>query len=336
MQWQTLGHEWAANLLQQHVQQGQVRHAYLFCGPPGVGRRTLALRFAQALNCSQPLAPGLPCGECRACRQTWAMQHPDFSLLQAEREGGELKIEAVRTLQQTLSLTPYEAPRRIALLLRFHEANSSAQNALLKTLEEAPPSVVLLLTADAPELLLPTIVSRCEVLRLRPLPLAQAVIALRSLADMDEATAQLLAQVSGGRLGLALRLWQDPAQLQARTEGLQTLWELLHSSLGQRFAYAAACTRERPREDRGATRQELRRLFTLWAGFWRDVLLRSHGAHTPLTNPDWEQAIQQLAQRLPPTVAIQQLKALEQAIVRLPSANLQLLTEVVLLDLPRL
>jgi DNA polymerase-3 subunit delta' len=336
MEWQVLGHEWAANLLQQHVQQGQVRHAYLFCGPPGVGRRTLALRFAQALNCSNPPAPGLFCGECRACRQTWAMQHPDFSLVQAEREGGELKIEAIRTLQQTLSLTPYEAQRRVALILRFHEANSSAQNALLKTLEEAPPSVVLLLTADAPELVLPTIASRCELLRLRPLPIQQTATALRTLAEMDAPTAQLLAQISGGRLGLALRFWQDQAQMQARSVALQTLWDLLHSSLAQRFAYAAACTRERPREDRGAVRQDLRSLFTFWAGFWRDVLLRSQGAHAPLTNPDWQEPVEQLAQYLPPMVALQQLKALEKALARLPSANLQLLTEVILLDLPRL
>ena len=97
------------------------------------------------------------------------MQHIDLSVVQAEREGGILKVEQVRELQQTLSLMPYEAAYRVALLLRFQEANANAQNALLKTLEEAPARVVLLLTADSPESLLPTIASRCEVLRLRPL-----------------------------------------------------------------------------------------------------------------------------------------------------------------------
>ncbi len=336
MDWQALGHEWAAGLLQQHVQQGQVRHAYLLCGPPGVGRRTLALRFAQALNCLTPPQPGLLCGECRICRQTWAMQHPDLCVVQSERAGSELKIEAVRSLQQTLSLTAYEARRRVALLLRFQEATTSAQNALLKTLEEAPPGVVLLLTADAPELLLPTIASRCEVLRLRPLPVEQAAAALRRLGAADEPTAQLLAQVSGGRLGLALRLLQEPQRMRERAEGLQALWEMLHSPLGTRFLYAASLTRERPREDRGLLRGELRDLFTLWASFWRDVLLCSSAANTPLTNPDWQDAIQTLAQRISPAVALAQLRALEKALQRLSSANLQLLTEVILLDLPRL
>ncbi len=100
---------------------------------------------------------------------TVQQQFSDLSILQADTIGGEMKVDVVRELQHTLSLTPYESDRRIAVLLRFHEANENAQNALLKTLEEAPGKAVLLLTADTAENLLPTIVSRCELLRLRPL-----------------------------------------------------------------------------------------------------------------------------------------------------------------------
>ncbi len=90
-------------------------------------------------------------------------------MVQAEQAGGTLKVEQVRELQHSLSLAPYEGRYRVALLLRFEEAHPSAANALLKTLEEPSPQVVLVLTAESAESLLPTIVSRCEVLRLRPL-----------------------------------------------------------------------------------------------------------------------------------------------------------------------
>src|SRR5687767_3523231 len=136
--WNMLGHEWAVDMLYQHVARGEARHAYLFCGPPGLGRRTLALRFAQALNCETPIAAGIPCRECRNCKQIEAMRHPDMNVVQAEAEGGTLKVDQVREVQRALSLKPYQSKHRVALFLRFQEANDNAANALLKTLEEAP------------------------------------------------------------------------------------------------------------------------------------------------------------------------------------------------------
>src|SRR4030067_1091410 len=167
MDWGMIGHDWAVNLLAEHVAFGRERHAYLFTGPSGVGRRTLALRFAQGLNCIKPPVPGQPCRVCSACKRIELMHHPDLTVVEAEREGETLKIDQVRALQHTLSLTPYEARYRIALLLRFEEAHISASNAMLKMLEEPPAQVVVILTAKSAENLLPTIVSRCEVLRLR-------------------------------------------------------------------------------------------------------------------------------------------------------------------------
>src|SRR3972149_1375972 len=154
--WNLLGHEWAVDMLRRHVTRGELRHAYLFAGPPGLGRRTLALRFTRAINCPQPGAPGEPCGACRDCKQIEAMQHPDLSVVQAEAEGGALKVDQIREVRHAFSLKPYQAKFRVALFLRFQEANDNAANALLKTLEEAPAHAILLLTADTPEQLLPT------------------------------------------------------------------------------------------------------------------------------------------------------------------------------------
>src|SRR5574340_211366 len=107
--WNLVGHEWAVDLLRRHVANGEARHAYLFAGPPGVGRRTLALRFAMALNCSKPPAPGEFCGECRDCRQIAKMKHPDLVVVSPIVIYGKLKIERIRDSQRLLAFKPFQA-----------------------------------------------------------------------------------------------------------------------------------------------------------------------------------------------------------------------------------
>src|SRR5690349_7444119 len=167
--WEVFGHDWAVEMLQQHVAHATLRHAYLFSGPAGLGRRTLALRLAQALNCPTPSAPGVPCRQCRTCRQIEAGQNVDLMIIQAESEGGTLKVEQVREVQKFRSLKPYQSASNLRLLLRYRDATTHPQHALLQPLREAPTLGLLLLTADNSEQLRPTIASRCEIRRLRPL-----------------------------------------------------------------------------------------------------------------------------------------------------------------------
>ena len=320
-------------MLRQHITTGQLRHAYLFSGPRGVGRRSLALRFAQAINCTQPPAPGEPCRECRICRQIEAMQQADLNILQSAQEGDTLKVDNVRELQHMLSLAPYESNYRVALLLRFEEANESAQNALLKTLEEPNPRVVLLATADDPENMLPTITSRCELMRLRPMAPAVLSARLQDMRELEISQADLIAQIAGGRPGYALRLIDNPDLLAERQQAMQDCLNLLGLTRLERMSFVESMTKGRARAD---AKGDLRGELTAWLSFWRDVLLAGLEGASPLTNLDYQTEIEQVAARTDPQIAARLVTALEHSFVRLNNANLQVMLDNLLLDWPYL
>ncbi|HUI89719.1 MAG TPA: DNA polymerase III subunit delta' [Anaerolineales bacterium] len=325
--WDLLGNEWAVEMLQRQIVRGTLRHAYLFTGPSGVGRRTLALRLAQALNCTQAADSGIPCGQCRDCKQIEVMQHPDLSIIQADHEGGILKVEQVREARRMLMLKPYQSKYRVTVLLRFQEANDHAANALLKILEEAPSYVILVLTADYPEQLLPTVLSRCEVLRLRPLPM-ETVESNLVLQGANQEQARWIAHISGGRLGYALRLLRDPSALEFRNEKLNELQSFGAAARSDKFSYA-----EKLAKDRDA----MRNVLLLWLSYWRDVLLCAGGSSTPLANVDRTSEITSLAAHVSLPEARRVVSELETSLSQLESnVNARLLAEVLLLDWPKL
>jgi DNA polymerase-3 subunit delta' len=328
MDWGMIGHEWAVDLLAAHVAQGRERHAYLITGPQGVGRRTLALRFAEALNCVKPPLPGQPCRKCSTCKRIEVMQHPDLTVVEAEHEGEVLKIDQVREIQHSLSLAPYEARYRVALILRFEEAHSAAANAMLKTLEEPPPQVIVILTAKSEESLLPTIVSRCEVLRLRPLSVDETARGLQTIKGVPQEVADKLAHISDGRPGYAIRLYEQPRLLEQRQFWLEELIRLLASSRGERFAFAKQCV-----DDKEALRGQLQ----VWLTFWRDALIYAAGITDPITNLDYLPHIKTLADEIGLHKAQFYVNSIESTMDRIDrNVNARLALEVLLMDFPRI
>jgi DNA polymerase-3 subunit delta' len=320
--WGLIGHEWAVRLLVGRLQTARLGHAYLFTGPRGIGKTTLALTFARALNCTGDVPP---CGVCRACDLTARGIHPDVHTLSSEEPGGVIKIEAVRDLQRSVSLQPLEGRYRVAMIYGAEGFSPGAADALLKTLEEPPPSLKLLLMAEVAEGLPPTIVSRCQVIALRPVATAQIEAALIRWG-MEAERATLLARLSGGRPGWAIRAATDESVLVRREASLDELDAALRANRAGRFAYAEQLARDK---------EHCTETLEVWETHWRDVMLLAEGSEAPIVNADRLEALEALAGRVGPDVARRALEAVREAADQLGHyANIRLALEVMLLSTP--
>lgn len=318
--WGITGHEWAVNLLSGQLANGRAGHAYLFTGPPGIGKTLLATRFAQAMNCTGSVPP---CGSCRSCTLSEHDGHPDFQTIEAE--GKSIKIEQIREMQNTVALRPFEAPYRVNLILRVHEATGPAADALLKTLEEPPPSTRLLLTADIAEALLATIVSRCQVIGLRAVPTEQIASMLTAQTDLSPDEAMLLARLSGGRPGWAINIAKNPARMEQRHQIIEDMIGVLQHNRAMRFQYAEEIARN----------DHLDQILDTWQTWWRDVMLLAEQTWVEPVNIDRIDDLHNLASQVGPQAARKALRAVRDTIEALDkNANRRLALEVMLLDMP--
>lgn len=182
---------------------GQPGHAYVFTGPRGIGRRSLAMLFAQGLLCEQPDEDG-PCFNCTACHHFQNQVHPDFRRLSLEKKEKNIKVERVRhQISADMSMQPQFGNRKV-YLIPVDDLNEQGQNALLKSLEEPPPYVCFLLTVEQLDRLLPTIRSRVVPLIMQRLNREEITAILREKQAGDPATWPFYASFSGGIPGVAV------------------------------------------------------------------------------------------------------------------------------------
>jgi DNA polymerase-3 subunit delta' len=217
--------------------------ALLLVGPASVGKTTLALDLAAGLLCHADAPDERPCGACRSCRLVDAGEHQDLHRLAPEGPGRQVRIGdhedpdpgTVRHLLRELARLPVEGTHRVAIVEGAHRLNEDAQNALLKTLEEPPPGATLILCADEPERLLPTVRSRAAVLRLGPVGI-RAMEELLGEHGVEPPRSARLARLADGRPGLALALADAPEAVAAREELARSLLDLTSLGIAERLA----------------------------------------------------------------------------------------------------
>ena len=342
--WNLYGHAWAVRALSRNVAADRVAHAYLFTGPHAIGKTTLARALAQALECT---GAHHPCGECSSCLKIARGKHPDVQIIDGVPVGYKLdeksppppprindwerrilKIDQIRAIQHDVARAPFEGRWKIIILRRFEEANEEAANAFLKTLEEPPRHTRLILTARDASLLLPTIASRCQVFALRPLAATEIENALVTRWHVDSENARLLAHLSSGRLGWAVRAAADPSILETRRAGLDLLDEILREGRAERIARAESLAKKS---------DDLPELLELWLGWWRDVLLaHTHrDADARLTNIDRLNLLHTHVERFSVEQIESALKNIRTTARYLSqNVNTRLAMEVLLLNLP--
>ncbi|HAF11368.1 MAG TPA: hypothetical protein DCK98_14975 [Chloroflexi bacterium] len=259
---------------------GDVAHAYGIFGPASIGKRTIALRLAQTLNCLDPKRPAGGCGTCLSCLKIERYVHPDVMLVERDPANKTIEIDRIRAMQQDLALRPLEGRHRLVIIDDAAELSEPAQVALLKTLEEPPKHAVLTMITLSPESLFDTIRSRLQPLVLRSVATAEIAAALRSRNVKD---ADAIAGASGGRPGIALRLASDEGERSARRAYEKELFDLVGSGLTARFAWAVDLADEVDPRKRSAA-IDVR--FDHWAELIRDAAVRARGLEDAPLRPD--------------------------------------------------
>jgi len=325
--WQVIAQDKVISLLDYSIKTNAIAHAYLIVGPRHVGKGTLAFNLAQALNCD---GPELPCGQCRSCQRILEGKHADITPIGLDSKT-EIGIDDIRALQRIANLPPYEGKCKVFIIDDAEYLSTEAANSLLKILEEPPQSVVWLLLVAEEEHLLPTVISRCQRLELKPVPSEHVREALVNSYNVEDNRAKLLAQLCRGRFGWALSALANDDILEQRSQRIDSLVSLLTASLDQRFTYAQELTGQFSQNRRAGAE-----IIEIWLDWWRDLMLIKGDCQEAIINVDYKTVLEEQARGLNLSEIkefLNSLCLLQDAISK--NVNPRLASEWLMLSLPR-
>ncbi len=324
--WNTIGHDSIVALLRSSLDEGRIAHAYMITGPRHLGKMTLAMDLASALNCT---GQDRPCRECTQCDRVFRGLHTDVKVVGIDK-GVMISIDQIREMQREISLAPFEGANRVIIFDESEYLSEDAANGLLKTLEEPPEQVVLVLLAPDTATVATTLSSRCQLLELNRVPGATIVDALIRLHNLDTATADQIARIARGRPGWAFRAAEDPGILENLFNKLIEMEEIVEESVEDRFVHAAdiASIFDRNRE---TGRREL----DLWLDWWRDLMLIKADTPELITHISRLEPMRATASKLTAVQIASTIAAISETVLFLErNVNSRLAIEQLFLSLP--
>ena len=336
-----IGHGEAAAWLRRAIATDRLAHAYLVTGPRSVGRRTFAYEIAMATNCLAADPAARPDYTCQQCRMIQRNVHPDVRLVRRAPEKRTILLrppsppgpqrdyaDNVEFIQSDAQLRPVMGRKKVYVILNAEELAQDAADRLLKTIEEPPPFVLFLLTAVEKGAVFPTIVSRCQEIRLRPVPRAELAEALVGMGA-EPGHANELAALAGGRQGWAVSALNDARLFEQQQTYVRDLVGVLGASRVERLVAA------RKLSERWASHPELvRETLRAWLGWWRDTVLFQLGIGDRIRLEPG--AMQAVASQVNRTAMRDTAASLQQALADLDmNVNARLVLDLLLLRLPR-
>ena len=321
------GQQLPVQTLERSLAEGRLHHAYLFVGPAHLGKATLAVQLAQALNCD---ADTPPCGACPSCTRIAGGNHADVRFVSLGGNAASIGIDAVRDIINSAHLRPYEGRTRVFVVTEADLLTRDAANALLKVLEEPPDDVVLILVGHSAGNLLPTVRSRCQTFYFRPLPVGEVARILQEERGVGAEQADVLARLSRGCVGWAVAASEDDALYASVHQRIEQIVDAIEGGLEERLAYAGELARRLDR-DRSAGREEL----FLWLRWLRDVMLVQQGHGGSIANLSWREALERHAGALQPAAVVGWAHNVTRTIEALErNANVRLALDVFMLEAP--
>jgi DNA polymerase-3 subunit delta' len=259
-----VGHQDIIEYIGKAVTHHQVSHAYILNGEKGSGKKMLAKLFAMSLQCSEPKENGEPCGTCKSCHQAMHRNHPDIIYVEHEK-ANSIGIEEIRQqINQDIAVKPYASNYKVYIVDEADKMTVQAQNALLKTMEEPPEYAVLLLLTENAESLLPTIRSRCVMLKLRHIKDQLVKKYLIENLSYDEEKADICVAFAQGNIGKAVRLASSESFQEMKDDVVSLMKQISRMDLSQLLEYLNRC------KDYKLCIDDYMDLIAVW---YRDVLI---------------------------------------------------------------